>query len=524
MRVLLSLAFLKGKAKIRNLFQTKSSAIFTILCALGYVGIMVMMLTLDKNPLAMMNALNQHGIVMLGVGYTALMVFSTMFQKRKALLFAEDSFYLFKGPFTQRQILLYASLATLTTSFLFGLLTVFVVVAMSMQNEISFGFMGMLLLTSMLSVMIWVQFNDTIYLYSLVYPKYKPIVRWIAIVLLALTGILLLWEAYVNDFAIMAAGKDFLMTDTFYFFPVFGQMKLALIAFLNHDLSALAIGLGALVLLYILTLLLFIRRKPDFYEYAMLDSEEFSQYYKAIRSGKKSSFDMNAKKVKQVKHTRFYRGAGAVFSKNLLMMKKGRSLLRGQELLIIAIYFLMAIVLDNSFEMFAYMLYVFLFILLQDCDLLKELKNYQIYLIPDSAGKKLLFAMLPSLIKISLIACVSILIGGIYFGVTAKDLLLNMIQMEGYILVFLSASALSVRILKSRATAIVENMIRMIILILCALPGIFLTFFMLTKWHVTDVSAYEMVTYGSLALNFVLSLILFYFSKNMMNGCDIQSE
>ena len=83
MKVLISLSILKLKARVRMLFSKKSSAILTILAILFYGAIMFVSLNLD-DTLAV-SLFDKHGLVLLAVGYTALMVLSVDVYKRQPL-------------------------------------------------------------------------------------------------------------------------------------------------------------------------------------------------------------------------------------------------------------------------------------------------------------------------------------------------------------------------------------------------------------------------------------------------------
>ena len=514
MKVLISLSILKLKARVRMLFSKKSSAILTILAILFYGAIMFVSLNLD-DTLAV-SLFDKHGLVLLAVGYTALMVLSVMFQKRKALLFEEDSFYLFKGPFKQWQVLAYASLSNVGVAFLYGLLTVFVTSCMSMGTPLSVSTLIAIAVASMLTVLFWVQLSDALYIDSLINQRKRNVVRYLAMAVLLCPILILLWQVIQNDFVLEGALLDFLVSDAFYYIPGFGQMKLAVIGVMDGNLMQSFFGFGSLLLLYGMAMVLFLLPKPYFYEEAMQDSSEISAYYKQMRSGKSSVFALQDTKVKAVKTVKFGVGAKAIASKNFLMMKKSRSLIRGQELLILVIYFGMSIMIGNQFGMFLYMLYIFLFFLLQDSDLLKELKHYQIYLIPDHAWKKLYYAMFPSFVKISVIACAAIALAGMYYGVGLQEILLTMIQIEGFIVVFLAASVLSIRLMKARTSRIVENMVRMGLIILCALPGFACMIYMVYHAESFDIRLMEWMNYASLALNFIVSAIILFFCKDMM--------
>lgn len=97
------------------------------------------------------------------------------------------------------------------------------------------------------------------------------------------------------------------------------------------------------------------------------------------------------------------------------------------------------------------------------------------------------------------------------------------IMLLGYALLFLSASVLSVRILKSRNNPMMENMLRMLIMVAAAAPGIGLTIFFLSRGEFT-LELLQQMTVISLAMNFVISVVIILICAPMMNGREIKSE
>lgn len=98
MSILYKLYLTRMKANIRHVFSRKGSAIFAILMMLLYGGLIVMSLSKPEIALSMQNITDANMAIMIGVGFTALMVGVMLLQKRKALFMEADAFYLFSGP------------------------------------------------------------------------------------------------------------------------------------------------------------------------------------------------------------------------------------------------------------------------------------------------------------------------------------------------------------------------------------------------------------------------------------------
>ena len=102
MRSLLFLSFLKMKGAVRNQFRTPASALITILLILLYGGLVIMAFAASSdNPMAK-GTLDTNSALLIGIGMTALFAFTVMLNKRKALVFDTDAYYLFAGPYTRK--------------------------------------------------------------------------------------------------------------------------------------------------------------------------------------------------------------------------------------------------------------------------------------------------------------------------------------------------------------------------------------------------------------------------------------
>lgn len=189
----------------------------------------------------------------------------------------------------------------------------------------------------------------------------------------------------------------------------------------------------------------------------------------------------------------------------------------------IGIYVAVTIFSGLGFGFFVYMMVIWVFSSLQNSELANELKNYQIYLIPDKPLKKLIAVILPTFMKVAAISVLSFTIIGIYYRTDILTILMYIINLLGYICVFISASVLTLRILKSRSLRLFENMMRMLIMIICALPSVVLTAYFVLSGHLNP-TVLMIISYSSLVLNFVISAVILLTCQNMMNGRELKSE
>lgn len=113
---------------------------------------------------------------------------------------------------------------------------------------------------------------------------------------------------------------DFIKADLFYIVPVFGWMKLVLVAYVEQNYQLVLLGFGCLLGAIILVYALFINYKGNFYEQALQDALDLSRRMKKVKAGNQDA--LRNIKIKKSVSGNFKQGAYAVMSKNILLMKR----------------------------------------------------------------------------------------------------------------------------------------------------------------------------------------------------------
>ena len=321
-----------------------------------------------------------------------------------------------------------------------------------------------------------------VYLLSIQKDSYRHIPAIAALLYVLMVAAVYGMVVLQNDFALTGSGTLFLNTELFYWVPLFGWIKMILVSYIASSWGLMLLGIGLLLISCMAAYLLLCGYKGDFVERAMQDAQEFTALYKDVRAGKRDG--MSDRKIHEVKAS-FRSGAMAIFSKNVLLLRKSNDYIRWTDVMTIGIYLVITLIMDMGFGFFMYMMMFWLFTIVQNSDFMKDMNNYQIYLIPDHPLKKLLCVLLPTFLKMLLPMSAAILVAALLYQIDIASVLQYFIMLLGYATLFLSASVLSVRILKSRNNAIMENMLRMLIMVVAAAPGIGLTIFFLSRGEFT---------------------------------------
>lgn len=519
MKPLLKLWLLKIKGTIRNLFKRKASGVFVIIMILFYGAMIVSLFNVDAGQIMAVNNIDLHMGILLLIGFQAIMLFATLMQSKKALFTGEDAFYLFTGPFTRRQVMSYLTFQTIIQAFLLALISLVFLAAFSGGAGFNFIFIVLAYLASIITVLFFLLLTDYLYVLSIGDKKYRKYSKIIPGIIIAFVVIIVL-VLYLQTGNYHTLFMDFVQSNLFYVVPIFGWMKLALIAYVEHNYLLVTLGYlllcGAVILVYVL----FIGYRGNFYEQALQDSLDLSKRMKAAKAGDQEA--LRNKKVKLGIKGEFRQGAYAVMSKNILLMRKTNSFISVSDLISIGIYIAVTIAVDVGFGMFIYMMVIWIFSSLQNSDLSKELKNYQIYLIPDKPFSKLIAVIIPTFIKIFVVAAVSFIAMGLYYHQSLMMIIVYLLNVIGYSSIFISGSVLSVRLLKSRTSPMMENFMRMIVMLIGAIPSAVITTAILLNSGTTV--AMMAASYVALFVNFAISFLILYGCRNMMNGRELKSE
>ena len=500
MKVLGKLYLLKLKGTIRNIFSKPSSAIFTIIMILLYGALIVMALSHPEIAMSVGNLQDVSMVILVNIGFSALMVTTMMMQKKMALFTEDDAFYLFTAPFKRSAVMQYLMVSVVVSALLFGAINLFMIVMLGSHIAFDGGFLLLVFLTQSLLYFFFLTTQYYLYLRGLENAKMKKLIRIIPLACLFLVAIIFLVVLVANDFDVTKSGMEFVAGTPFHLVPVFGWVKLILVSYVAHDFYKMLIGSVLLIGACIVIFLCMSCYRKDFVEDVMADAQAFSKRYKA-----------------------FQEGAKAIFSKNMLLMRKTNDFIRMQDVMFVGIYLVITLIMGLGFSFYCYMLIFWMFSMIQNSDFMRDMKNYQIYLIPDAPLKKLWYVMLPTIIKTFLVLLIAIVSAYILLQPDFKEALQYFVMLSGYAFLFLATTVLSLRILKSRNNVMMENMLRMLLMILAAIPSTGVLIYMISQNTLT-IAMMNSITIYNLLINFVLSGIILYGCRNMMNGNELSSD
>lgn len=517
MKSLFYLSMTKWKGTIRNQFRSISSAILTIFMVLLYGGLFVAVFLIPSDAMSEVMNMQFNTALLMGLGVLALLCVTVLMNKRKALVYDTDAFYLFAGPYTRKQINGFILVQTWFQSAIYGLICSYVTAMMSFGSGFTVSMMLFSFVIYWLIMAFFLTLTDYIYLWSLVKKKHE-IWNYVVVLLVVFSAAAVFFlSVQRTGYDLKNGYMDFALSREFYMVPFFGWGKWAINAFSQGNYVSMLWGILLLVGCNLVLGILFLHFQKDIVEQAVEDAKSVSDYMRKVRANKGNSI-MDTKKVKGIKGE-FPEGAKAIFYKNMLMMRKTGNFLRKQDIFVIVLYFVISYVCmpGHRFYMFCYMMMIWMFGLMNDAEILGDLKNYQIYLIPEKPLKKLFYAVIPAYLKIGIILGTAIIFSGVLNRMPVLDIVQYALMLLGYAMIFLAGTVLSVRLLKSRTNVMMENLLRMLIILVCAIPSSVLG--VLCYFIFRDLNMIVMVTsIFILVLNFGVSILIMVACQGMMNG------
>ncbi|WP_314063647.1 putative ABC exporter domain-containing protein [uncultured Vagococcus sp.] len=511
MKQLIKLNMTKKKAKIRDLFKSPLSAIFMILM-IGGTAFSILPVFFSKQARLAEDMFSVYTLLVIGFSFG--LVVMILLQKRMSLFFEEDSYYMFIGPFNNRQILGYAAFDSLLQSLLTGLFCGLLPVLFLMSVG---KFTLLQLLTACLSSILLINAFMTLlqitYVKELISQQKSRRNQLLGLVSLLVVAAFIAYNIFVAHFDVRAGLLAFITSKNFYWVPLIGWAKLAINSSFAPDYLGLFIGLGLPLLTNGLLIGYFTRIQGNFYEQAMIDAVDYTDYYKKALAGK----DTSQPKQLQNVTIRYKQKEGALLSKNWLILLKSRQFLTKGELIPLFAGLVFCFSLKPNFYLYTGLLVFYLINTVSSSSITEELKSNYIYLIPGHPLKKLLNILVIPFGKTLLFCFLFLLPGALFLKASLTTFLLTFILLASLIAVFHSANVAALRLVKSRSNIMLESALRMLVIGASLIPSALITLGFYALTGNINTSLILLVPVITL-INLLLTSGIFYLCQGMMNG------
>lgn len=511
MKMICKLQWIKLKATIRYLFSKPSSAILTLLLGSFYIFLIYMSVGLKSSS----RQADSDVTAMIVVGMSAFVIISQLANKRQLLMKETDAYMLFTSPFSKRQTMSFIAMTTFFQSLMLALYPMYFMMAFIMNTTLSFLLFSYLF--SFVFFMFFMLLIDILHILEIRNEKNKWIRKFILVSFLAFLGLLFLINFFEVGFNFSRAMTTFIRNPLIHFVPLFGWMKLALTSFMNGNIVFVVLPFLLTAACMCIALIYFINIKDDFCEKAYDEAVNFTQVADRLKRGERI---IDKVAIDESKSVVFKSGAYAILSKNLLIMKRSKNLFPLQSIIMLLIFFVMALFMNMGSSYFLSMSFMCVFFIMNDFSLETEIKNYQIYLIPDSSFKKGIACALPYLLKALVLIVLIILFCLFGFRMNIMDIMPIALNLFGVSLTMISGTMISFKIMKSRNNAAVEQMLRMLLLLLMLVPSIILAVLSAIIFGFDLI----VITLLPFVFNIILSIVLLKVASGIFDGSDLLAD
>ena len=518
MKSLVRLYLYKQLGFLRNLTRKKSTLVTTILLVSFYGFIIITSLTNQgESAEAAQNLYNLNmdlsKLIMLELGFLSIILISMILRKNTSLFLEEDAYYLFSGPFSEKQIMTYLTFSNTIQAFFVSLIGLFIFYSYSFDVYVSSTLGFLVFIVNFMVSLFFIILADTLYLYRISDSKHQKLSKIIIGILAGLTILVFGYFVVIDNFEITTAFSDFVVSKVFYFVPVIGFAKMILSSYILEETGFLILGLVLLISSIIIIYMVLIGFRGDYKEQILIDSKVVTNM---IKENKKAGYNKSTREVKNgdVKVTN-YKKAYSIFSKNWLLMKKTKSYVEPRILIIMVMYLAITFFTNLGYNFYMGMNVMVLFVVVNTSEILSELKNYQLYLIPDTSFNKIKAVILLPTLQAIVYNFISLSIAAVLLQAPITTYIASLLFSLGIIFIFVAGSVMSVNLLRESTNIALESIIRMIMMFLGLIPSGVAAFFILIL--ISDVQL-ALILSGlvTLIINFVLAFLVLYLSRSMM--------
>lgn len=502
--------------RIKQIFSRPLSAIITIIACLGFIGGPVIAFIMPKKGIS---DIGMAEIVVAGVQlFIGIIMINAFLSQQSGLFTLADANFLFGAPLHRRTMLMYAMLQTAPASLMTALFMCFYF-PFIMGNAMSAGdFIASLFIMALMFGCIYLSYYY-IYIQDIAHPGLRKLIKKIFWLVMAIFALIVFIVLYKSGFNFTEAASKIIKSTIYNAIPVFGWAKYGIISAINGD-YLVGFLLSAFLLCAYITVfvILMYRSEVDFYEQAQQDSIRVQEIMDSVKTGNVDARKYQITKVHKA-NVKFKTGAGAILSRQMLEYKKSGSFVTIRELVVGLIYVAVGVIakLDFSFVM-AMMLFGALSFSTSD-SWNSDFKKPYVFLIPASSLKKVLYSVIPGLLKAAISGLVALLAGAVAYKLAPVDAICNILIYFSYILIFTFAGVFTYRILGRQANAMATMFLRMLMLMIAAIPASVL----IVVIAALNESApnYMLITAVSCVVNILESGILAFLSRRLFEQSEL---
>ncbi len=500
---------------LKKAFSKPLSAILTVLTMIGIPGAMIAAFVMPNKGIGA-NTSVVIACVVLGMGL--LILNAVLSSAQSAIYTLQDANLLFKAPLSKGNVMMYAVLDVIPASLLTALFFTFYFPFLIGDIMGAGDYFLVLLFSGLMIAFVYLIFY-LIYIWDIKRPGVRRASKYVLWGLMGIAVAAFAWVLHAQGGSFSKAAGAFFSGSVYRAVPVFGWVQWGIESALSRQYLSGCLPAGLLLLgSNALLVWAMLRTDVDFYEKALSDSYKVNEILDSVKN---DSFDARStvKVSKRAVHAEFKPGAAALLSRQLLEMKKTSSLIFLRDFIGGTVYIGMAKLMDLGF-IFAFGMLLFMSLSAAGNDNWnKDFRKPYVYLIPESSFLKVMYSVLPGIVRSMFIGVITVTAAGLAFSVPAGDMIAYVLINISFAFVFILAEVLSYRVMRGAKNPIVLSFFRMFFALAAAVPaGIMIGIFFVLFPGAAGLLTTAVVL---LITNLLVALLMAYLSRRLFECSEL---
>jgi hypothetical protein len=328
--------------------------------------------------------------------------------------------------------------------------------------------------------------------------------------------------SFVKNRDIMDAGISYLNSGFFEYFPVIGWYKVIFMSATGEYHQYYWLFTALVFVTFAGIIILLFKTKTDYYEDVLVATEYKEKMLKAKKASDGSYMTMN-QKTRKVKKGKMSSGSKALFSKNMLELRKTSVFFINKITVIVIITGVATKVILQGYNSFFNVLYFSIYMLfifnMQQSKWINELKKPYIYLIPSGTAGKIFYTTLTDSIQNLINGILLFTAAGLVYKADAISVALSVIVYVSYGFIFILSDVLSKKLFGDIHSKVLSVFLKIFIILVFVVPGITMNIIFINVFK--EIHNINYIIYGLIfAWNMLLTMIILLISKNVFERID----
>lgn len=502
--------------KFKRAFKSIPSAILTVIGIAGLGFAFIMAFRMKKAPF---QGASTETIIAAIVLFMGVLLYNSFLTRDTGIMTMADANFLFTGPFEKRTVLLYLLISVAPASLLIGFFMCFYLPFMLGPALTLLKFLITLIVVSLFLCSIFLSYYY-IYIIDSETTGFKKKAKKIFWAFIGILAIIFLVMLFNNNFEIKSTVQKYFGQSWYNWVPLFGWTKWAVSSVVGGNiLTGFVPSVSLLILTNALLSAALYNVKADFYEKTLEDSVSLQKIMDDIKTSGKADARTFSKVKNKSASIKFGTGASAIYSKQALESKKFGLLSNYRDTLMGLFYVAFGLIFGFSFSFVVGMVGFSALSMSLNDSWHREFKKPYIFLIPESSFKKVIFSVLPGVIKTMLSGGVTITIAAIAYKLGPAMWLNYLFVFFSFAILFVFAEVFTYRIIGSGSNVVVVTFMRMFFVIATCIPAGIITIIIIALSN-AEPNSIE-ISACMLAVNVAASALLAYLSKGIFEQSEL---